>query len=81
MDKGVGRLVADRAEYGFRINFPDEMQGRWRWWMAADLDGIINHKGDRMMIIDMGPADGRVRDQVSFLRKKQKWGTHRALIF
>lgn len=49
--------------------------------MVADLDGIINHKEDRIMIIDMGPAEGRVEERIRFLGIKQKWETHRARIF
>jgi len=49
--------------------------------MVADLDGIINHGEDRIMIIDMGPAEGRVEDRIRFLGIKQKWETHRARIF
>mgnify|MGYP001224349992 FL=1 len=49
--------------------------------MVADLDGIINHREDRIMIIDMGPAQGRVEDRIRFLGIKQKWETYRARIF
>jgi CRISPR-associated protein Cas2 len=49
--------------------------------MVADLDRIINHKEDRIMIIDMGPAEGRVGERIRFLGKKQKWENHRAKIF
>lgn len=49
--------------------------------MLSDLEKIINHKEDRIMIIDMGPAEGRVEERVRFLGIKQKWENHRARIF
>lgn len=49
--------------------------------MIIDLNKIINHKEDRIMIIDMGPAEGRVEERISFLGTKQKWDTHKAKIF
>jgi CRISPR-associated protein Cas2 len=49
--------------------------------MILDLNKIINHKEDRIMIINMGPAEGRVEERITFLGTKQKWDTHRAKIF
>lgn len=49
--------------------------------MVADLEKIINHREDRIMIIDMGPAQGRVEERIRFLGMKQKWENHRARIF
>ena len=49
--------------------------------LVADLDRIINHREDRIMIIDMGPAQGRVEERIRFLGIKQKWENHRARIF
>lgn len=49
--------------------------------MITDLNKIINHKEDRIMIIDMGPVGGRVEERVYFLGTKQRWDEHRALIF
>ncbi|MDD4652883.1 MAG: CRISPR-associated endonuclease Cas2 [Methanothrix sp.] len=49
--------------------------------MVADLDRIINHKEDRIMIIDMGPAKGCAGERIRFLGIKQKWENHRAKIF
>ncbi len=49
--------------------------------MIADLDMIINHREDRIMIIDMGPAEGWARQRITFLGIRQKWETHRARIF
>lgn len=61
--------------------FKCDLSAKAREEMVSDLNKIINHREDRIMIIDMGPADGRVRERVSFLGKKQKWETHKALIF
>jgi len=49
--------------------------------MTNDLNIIINHKEDRIMIIDMGQAEGQVGERIRFLGIKQKWETHRARIF
>jgi len=49
--------------------------------MIADLNSIINHREDRIMIIDMGPAESRVEEKIRFLGIKQKWEMHRARIF
>lgn len=35
--------------------------------MVAALTEIINLDEDRVMIIDMGPVDGRVQDRIEFL--------------
>jgi len=49
--------------------------------MIADLNRIINHKEDRIMIIEMGPAEGQIDEKIRFLGIKQKWEAHRARIF
>jgi len=54
-------------------------------WQERQERGLlrrsINHKEDRIMIIDMGQAEGRVDERIRFLGIKQKWETHRARIF
>lgn len=49
--------------------------------MIAALNKIINHKEDRIMIIDLGPRDGRADERIRFLGIKQKWDKHEAMIF
>ena len=49
--------------------------------MIAALNKIINHKEDRIMIIDLGPTDGRADERIRFLGIKQKWDKHEAMIF
>ena len=35
--------------------------------MAAALDDLINPEEDRVMIIDLGPNDGRVMERIEFM--------------
>jgi CRISPR-associated protein Cas2 len=49
--------------------------------MVDALNKIINHKEDRIMIIDLGPTDGRADERIRFLGIKQKWDKHSAMIF
>ncbi len=36
-------------------------------WMVAVLTDLIAADGDRIMIIDLGPVDGRVEERIEFL--------------
>lgn len=47
----------------FRCN----LTARGRVELIAALDGIIKHDEDRIMIVDLGPLEGRVDDRIEFL--------------
>lgn len=44
------------------------------------LDGIIKHDEDRVMIVDLGPADGRVVSSIEFLGRHPPQKERQALI-
>lgn len=35
--------------------------------LEAELSGLINHKEDRVMLIDLGPADSDTENRITFL--------------
>jgi CRISPR-associated protein Cas2 len=58
--KGFG----DPIHYSvFRCNLTD----KGRVELMAALTEIIKHDEDRIMIVDLGPMDGRVEDRIEFL--------------
>ena len=58
--KGFG----DPIHYSvFRCNLTD----KGRVELTAALTEIIKHDEDRIMIVDLGPLDGRVEDRIEFL--------------
>jgi len=58
--KGFG----DPIHYSvFRCNLTD----KGRVELVAALTEIIKHNEDRIMIVDLGPLDGRVEERIEFL--------------
>lgn len=45
------------------------------------LDTLINHNDDRIMIVNLGPADGRVENNIKFLGRHPPKEEKQALIF
>ena len=43
------------------------LEGLGRVEMVAELTDLIKEDEDRIMIIDMGPVDGRVAERIEFL--------------
>lgn len=48
--------------------------------MMMDLADIINHKQDRIMIINIGPTDGRGKKVFEFIGLKEEFETRKAKI-
>lgn len=49
--------------------FRCDLSPKERAIMVAALDELIHHDEDRVMIVDMGPAEGRAEDCIQFLGK------------
>ena len=44
------------------------------------LDRLINHDEDRIMVVNLGPADGRVKNNIEFLGRHPQREKREALI-
>lgn len=51
--------------------FACELNAKERAIMVADLDSLIHHEQDRVMIADLGPAKARAKVAFTFLGKPQ----------
>lgn len=49
--------------------FACDLNPKERALLVTALDEIIHHGEDRIMIVDLGPADGRSKDAIQFLGK------------
>jgi len=49
--------------------FACELNAKERAIMLARLDSLIHHQEDRIMVADLGPAEGRSRAAITFLGK------------
>jgi CRISPR-associated protein Cas2 len=47
--------------------FRCDLSEKGRVEMMAALSDLINHDADRIMIIDLGPSEGRVAQRIEFL--------------
>ncbi|MFB3764593.1 MAG: CRISPR-associated endonuclease Cas2 [Methanotrichaceae archaeon] len=61
--------------------FRCDLDQKGREEMISALNKVINHREDRIMVIDLGPMDGRADERIEFLGKKPKKEEHKALIF
>jgi CRISPR-associated protein Cas2 len=58
------RGVGDHLQYSvFRCDLSD----RERAQLVADLDVLIDHREDQVLLIDLGPADGRAGECIEAL--------------
>lgn len=60
----VMRGFGARQQYSI---FQCDLSARERVDMIVALSAAIHHREDRVMIVDMGPADGRGQDCVEYL--------------
>jgi len=60
--------------------FRCDLTPKGRVELIAALTELIKHDEDRVMIIDLGPVDGRARDRIEFLGVRPAESEHRALI-
>ena len=72
-----GRLAAPRKKKPswFRISLD-----RGRVELIAALTGLIKHDQDRIMIIDLGPADGGADDRIEFIGVRAEDSSPKAVI-
>lgn len=69
-DKRLRRVYAKMKEFGMRVHysvFRCDLTKQGKIEMIAELDRIINHAEDRVMIIDLGPVSGFSEDRIVFL--------------
>jgi CRISPR-associated protein Cas2 len=48
--------------------------------MQAALAELIKHDEDRIMIVDLGPVDGRVEDRIEFMGVHPEDDERRAIV-
>ena len=48
--------------------------------LIAALTGLIKHDQDRIMIIDLGPADGGADDRIEFIEVRAEDSSRKAVI-
>jgi CRISPR-associated protein Cas2 len=71
--KGFG----DPIHYSvFRCN----LTPKGRVEMSAALTALIKHDEDRIMIVDLGPLEGRVEDRIEFLGVHPEEAERKAII-
>lgn len=60
--------------------FRCDLTPKGRVELIAALTELIKHDEDRVMIIDLGPSDGRARDRIEFLGVRPAESERRAII-
>lgn len=48
--------------------------------MVSQLSEMINHKNDRIMIVDIGPNQGRGGESIDFIGKSVEFSSPKAII-
>jgi CRISPR-associated protein Cas2 len=70
--------------YGCRLHysvFRCDLDLRGMAEMRSELGGLINHKEDRVMIINLGPSTDRTEGRITFLGKNPEEKERREIIF
>lgn len=48
--------------------------------MVGALSELIHHGEDRMMVVDLGPAEGRAEERIEFLGRSTPFSERRAVV-
>ena len=72
---GSNRSVQKKQPSWFRISLD-----KGRVELIAALTGLIKHDQDRIMIIDLGPADGGADDRIEFIGVRAEDSSRKAVI-
>lgn len=82
-EKRLCRVHRSMKGFGEPIHysvFRCDLTPKGRVQMVEELKSLINRHEDRVMIIDLGPKDGRVEERIEFLGAHPKETRRKAVI-
>lgn len=74
---GAMRGFGDPLHYSV---FCCSLSGKEKVLMVAALAELIHHGEDRVMIVDLGPTEGRAEERIEFLGRSTPFSERRAVV-